>query len=53
MSSEIDKTVSAKSYEPELEKQPDPPATPPPPPNGGLTSWLQVAGAFFLFFNSW
>jgi len=22
-------------------------------PNGGLTAWLQVAGAFFLFFNSW
>jgi hypothetical protein len=27
--------------------------TPPPPPNGGLVAWLQVAGAFFLFFNSW
>ncbi|KAJ5172685.1 hypothetical protein N7492_005278 [Penicillium capsulatum] len=24
-----------------------------PPPNGGLVAWLQVAGAFFLFFNSW
>ncbi|PWY82720.1 MFS monocarboxylate transporter [Aspergillus eucalypticola CBS 122712] len=24
-----------------------------PPPDGGLTAWLQVAGAFFLFFNSW
>ncbi|KAK5012603.1 hypothetical protein LTR60_004295, partial [Cryomyces antarcticus] len=22
-------------------------------PNGGLTAWLQVAGSFFLFFNSW
>jgi hypothetical protein len=22
-------------------------------PNGGLTAWLQVLGAFFLFFNSW
>lgn len=22
-------------------------------PNGGLTAWLQVVGAFFLFFNSW
>lgn len=22
-------------------------------PNGGLVSWLQVLGAFFLFFNSW
>jgi hypothetical protein len=24
-----------------------------PPPNGGLTAWLQVAGSFFLFFNTW
>lgn len=23
------------------------------PPNGGLVAWLQVAGSFFLFFNSW
>jgi len=22
-------------------------------PNGGLVAWLQVLGAFFLFFNSW
>lgn len=22
-------------------------------PNGGLAAWLQVAGAFALFFNSW
>lgn len=22
-------------------------------PNGGVTAWLQVLGAFFLFFNSW
>ncbi|KZF25870.1 putative MFS monocarboxylate transporter [Xylona heveae TC161] len=22
-------------------------------PNGGLQAWLQVLGAFFLFFNSW
>lgn len=21
--------------------------------DGGLTAWLQCAGAFFLFFNSW
>ncbi|KAK5998069.1 MFS-type transporter dbaD [Cladobotryum mycophilum] len=28
-------------------------AAPPPPPNGGLQAWLQVLGAFFLFFNSW
>ncbi|OOQ89423.1 putative MFS monocarboxylate transporter [Penicillium brasilianum] len=38
----------------EVENQPPKePATPPPPPNGGLTAWLQVAGAFFLFFNCW
>lgn len=24
-----------------------------PPPDGGLTAWLQVAGAFILFFDSW
>ena len=23
------------------------------PPNGGLKAWLQVAGSFFLFFNTW
>jgi hypothetical protein len=23
------------------------------PPNGGFEAWLQVAGAFFLYFNSW
>ena len=22
-------------------------------PNGGTVAWLQVLGAFFLFFNSW
>jgi hypothetical protein len=22
-------------------------------PNGGLRAWLQVAGVFFLFFNTW
>lgn len=25
----------------------------PPPPNDGLVAWTQVAGAFFLFFNTW
>jgi hypothetical protein len=24
-----------------------------PPPNGGLKAWVQVLGAFMLFFNSW
>lgn len=38
----------------ETEKQPSKPLdTPPTPPDGGLTAWLQVVGAFFLFFNSW
>ncbi|KAJ5569671.1 uncharacterized protein N7459_009101 [Penicillium hispanicum] len=37
----------------EVEKQSEQSATPPPPPNGGVVAWLQVAGAFFLFFNSW
>lgn len=22
-------------------------------PDGGLVAWIQVAGAFFLFFNTW
>lgn len=22
-------------------------------PNGGLKAWLQVAGTFFIFFNTW
>ena len=29
------------------------PSTPPAPPNGGLKAWLQVLGAFLLFFNTW
>jgi len=29
------------------------PASPPDIPNGGLQAWSQVAGSFFLFFNSW
>jgi hypothetical protein len=35
------------------ERIPDKQKTPFPPPNGGAVAWLQVAGAFFLFFNSW
>lgn len=23
------------------------------PPNGGTTAWLQVLGAFFMYFNTW
>jgi hypothetical protein len=26
---------------------------PGPVPNGGLTAWLQVLGAWILFFNTW
>lgn len=25
----------------------------PTPPNGGLAAWLQVLGAFFVYFNTW
>lgn len=24
-----------------------------PAPNGGIMAWMQVLGAFMLFFNSW
>ncbi|KAK1773610.1 major facilitator superfamily domain-containing protein [Copromyces sp. CBS 386.78] len=58
-------TTSAAA--PDAEKQPTgpptggPPGAPgsgawdsgPPPPNGGLAAWLQVASAFFIFFNTW
>ncbi|KAG8527263.1 uncharacterized protein KY384_008007 [Bacidia gigantensis] len=27
--------------------------SPPPPPDKGLQAWLQVAGVFFCWFNSW
>ncbi|KAK9427504.1 major facilitator superfamily domain-containing protein [Lipomyces doorenjongii] len=37
------------THKPEVVK----PAGPPPPPNGGLTAWLQVAGGFMIFFNTW
>ena len=29
------------------------PTAPPPPPDGGITAWLQVVGAFMIFFNTW
>ncbi|RAH78996.1 MFS monocarboxylate transporter [Aspergillus japonicus CBS 114.51] len=48
--------LMADSEASETEKQaPAKPAdtAPPPPPDGGLTAWLQVVAAFFLFFNSW
>ncbi|KAJ9649546.1 hypothetical protein H2199_000322 [Coniosporium tulheliwenetii] len=56
--------VNASGTAPEVEKEPPPPIEEPVSkvvsvnnvgaiPNGGLVAWLQVAGAFFLFFNSW
>jgi peptidoglycan hydrolase-like protein with peptidoglycan-binding domain len=30
-----------------------PPTSPGPIPNGGLQAWLQVLGAWILFFNTW
>lgn len=35
--------------------QPTPPAGPPggAPPDGGFQAWLQVAGSWSLFFNTW
>ena len=35
-----------------LRKPPSPPAVP-PPPDGGSLAWLQCAGAFFIYFNTW
>ena len=35
--------------EPEVAK----PAGPSPPPDGELVAWLQVAGGFMIFFNTW
>ena len=43
----------AEKQLPQKPDTPPPPPPPPPPPNGGATAWLQVAGAFFMFFNSW
>lgn len=37
-------------------EKPAPPPGPPgmtPPPNGGAKAWLQVIGAFGVFFNTW
>lgn len=39
------------------EEKAAPPAAPSggpgPPPNGGAIAWLQVAGSWMLFFNTW
>jgi MFS family permease len=40
----------------EVAEKPAPPPGPPgmiPPPNGGTRAWLQVFGAFGVFFNTW
>ena len=41
--------------EPDEEKAPQKPQTdgPGPPPNGGAAAWMQVLGAWMLFFNTW
>lgn len=36
----------------DLFPDPEPPKKP-RKPNGGLRAWLQVAGAFFLYLNTW
>lgn len=60
-------TTTITNAAPHAEKQPTGPPTggppagapggawnaSPPPPNGGLAAWLQVASAFFIFFNTW
>ncbi|KAH8883579.1 MFS general substrate transporter [Thozetella sp. PMI_491] len=45
----LEKAVSVAA-----EPAPEPVApTKPPVPDGGLQAWLQVVGAFFLWFNTW
>lgn len=39
------------SLQQQQQQQSQPPAG--PPPDGGFFAWLQVAGSFFLYFNSW
>ena len=47
----IDEPISSDNIPPLQEKSG--PAAYETPPDGGLEAWLQVAGSFFLFFNSW
>lgn len=60
----VEDTLSQTDPEPEKVKQETPVAAPtagpaaplpdmPKPPNGGLTAWLQVFGAFWVYFNTW
>lgn len=39
--------------EPTKDQSPTKPSNTPDPPDGGLEAWLQVGGAFCLFFNTW
>jgi hypothetical protein len=41
---------SSGEAEPEVSNAPPSPG---PIPNGGLQAWLQVLGAWILFFNTW
>lgn len=48
--------VSLSRDEKETPEKSGPPPGPPgitPPPNGGTWAWLQVLGAFGVFFNTW
>jgi MFS family permease len=56
---DTDESTNASALENKEKVQPvqaAPPPRPPgmiPPPNGGLKAWLQVVGAFGVFFNTW
>ncbi|UNI18573.1 hypothetical protein JDV02_004833 [Purpureocillium takamizusanense] len=59
--SPIDHEDSALETREAIEIEPSPPPSPPPVddddtasiPNGGTRAWIQVAGTFFIFFNTW
>ena len=52
---EKNETASSSDNNTIVAPEPEPvkAAGPPPPPNGGLTAWLQAAGGFMIFFNTW
>jgi hypothetical protein len=60
-SDDVEKQAQAPTSQPAQNGGVAPPTAPPTAhvndmstiPNGGLQAWLQVAGAFALFFNSW
>ena len=43
----------ARNFTSTVEAEQPKKSTPSPPPDGGLEAWLQVAGSFFCWFNSW